>query len=1151
MRAPRWLLAPVLGSLLTALAAPFAYAQSQSLVVRDGTLGSGDLEVGPGIDSFGRTATYWITPEMGEQHEGNLFHSFASFSIRAGEVATFAGPDPTVGPQSISNVISRVTGGDPSQIDGTLRSDIPGANLWLLNPSGVVFGAGAQLDVSGSFHASTSDSLGFGADGLERFQVDRSLPSVLSTAAPTAFGFLPESAAASLDVDGARLVVPYGETLELVASRDVSLTSAEIVAPGGHVSLEAQREIALVDSLVDAGGDIPGSVSIRAGRVVIEQGSHVLAENTGNARDSGGAIRVAALESVVVDDSLLSVSTSSAGDAGTIHVESPEVTFRNGPGIPSYSSTPPGGRKVGATAETGSSGAGGTIEIDAGELRLENGVVVRVAAIAGAAGHAGTIQIRGGSASLSDSSLIGAGAYQSMSHAGSIRIHLTGTLTVDGAVPEQPNSHGLQPYALISAGSGTGAKAPGRIEIEARRVEILNGGEVDTGCYTCRSKLGDSDRSADAGSISITADSVVVAGHNGLQGARLVADGYDGGDAGAIDIDADSVELGPRGRVAAAGFAGSNAGTITIHADDSLSINQFSIEANTTGAGKGGAVKIEAGALAINAGGGISVGTSGIGNAGSVTIRGESVRIGRENDAPPGLGGFIAAGSSGPGAAGTIDIAATDSIFLTHTGGNRFSLLGALQGAPLTGVFSAATGRGSAGGSIRLAAPEITVTDGAIVSTSTVGGGRGGSIDLRGDRILIRNGGFVDTTSFVHPLTFTPGGDAGSVTLEATDRIEVVGRDPVFGDVSRVASTSTGSGKAGDVVLRAPHILIDEGVVATTAVAFATGQQGSAGGSITIRAGDLVVANGGQVNASTFIAGPAGSIDVVGQESILVTGEGSGIESRTGGAGAGGDVSLTAPRIAINDGGEVSARSERGVGGLADFLASALDFRLIRLPPAGAAATGDAGAVSLDAQREVRLDRGTIATNAEADSADGGNVTIRANDLLYLDRSVITASVTGGDGGNITIDPDFVILQNGSRIEASAGAGVGGQIQITTNNFLAFPGSVVTATAGNPELSGTVEIHSPDVNLAGTLNALTSSLLDAASLMHERCAARRTGERAGSFAMRGPGGIPAEPDGWLRAPMLPVVDSAAAEARGRPALVASLPGAQLMDSGCP
>ena len=44
---------------------------------------------------------------------------------------------------------------------------------------------------------------------------------------------------------------------------------------------------------------------------------------------------------------------------------------------------------------------------------------------------------------------------------------------------------------------------------------------------------------------------------------------------------------------------------------------------------------------------------------------------------------------------------------------------------------------------------------------------------------------------------------------------------------------------------------------------------------------------------------------------------------------------------------------------------------------------------------------------------------------------------------------------------------------------------------------------------------LPTSYLDAASLMRERCAARRSGERAGSFSVRGKGGIPAEPDGWL------------------------------------
>jgi large exoprotein involved in heme utilization and adhesion len=159
----------------------------------------------------------------------------------------------------------------------------------------------------------------------------------------------------------------------------------------------------------------------------------------------------------------------------------------------------------------------------------------------------------------------------------------------------------------------------------------------------------------------------------------------------------------------------------------------------------------------------------------------------------------------------------------------------------------------------------------------------------------------------------------------------------------------------------------------------------------------------------------------------------------------------------------------------------------------------------------------------------------------------------GGDrGGNITIDPVFVILQHGSRIVAIADEGYGGQIRITTDRFFAFPGSEVSAASRNPELSGRVEIHSPDVNLAGTLTPLPSTFLDAASLMRERCAARKSGERAGSFAARGPGGIPTEPDGWLPAPLvLEPATTPAAVTPDPPALVASLPGPLLASGACP
>jgi len=104
---------------------------------------------------------YEIKAEYGQQAGANLFHSFRQFNIHKDETATFTGPD------SVRNIISRVTGGDASWIDGTLASIIPNADLYLLNPAGIMFGAHASLDLSGSFHVSTADYLRMGDN--ERF----------------------------------------------------------------------------------------------------------------------------------------------------------------------------------------------------------------------------------------------------------------------------------------------------------------------------------------------------------------------------------------------------------------------------------------------------------------------------------------------------------------------------------------------------------------------------------------------------------------------------------------------------------------------------------------------------------------------------------------------------------------------------------------------------------------------------------------------------------------------------------------------------------------------------------------------------------------------------------------------------------------------
>ena len=135
-------------------------------VTLDGTLGQRANLLGP---------NYLIGADLGRQHGGNLFHSFQNFNLSRFESATFSGPN------SVSNIISRVTGGNPSNIDGLISSVIPNADMYFLNPYGFMFGPNARLDVQGSFHISTADYLRLGDGG--RFEA-RNYRSSLLTIAP-------------------------------------------------------------------------------------------------------------------------------------------------------------------------------------------------------------------------------------------------------------------------------------------------------------------------------------------------------------------------------------------------------------------------------------------------------------------------------------------------------------------------------------------------------------------------------------------------------------------------------------------------------------------------------------------------------------------------------------------------------------------------------------------------------------------------------------------------------------------------------------------------------------------------------------------------------------------------------------------------------
>ena len=100
-----------------------SYAEVTADTSSQGNLGTG-VTAGPNFDITGGTR-----PGGGS----NLFHGFDSFSVTSSETANFINDSGL----TTKNILSRVTGGDPSNIYGTIQTtDFPGANLYLMNPAG-------------------------------------------------------------------------------------------------------------------------------------------------------------------------------------------------------------------------------------------------------------------------------------------------------------------------------------------------------------------------------------------------------------------------------------------------------------------------------------------------------------------------------------------------------------------------------------------------------------------------------------------------------------------------------------------------------------------------------------------------------------------------------------------------------------------------------------------------------------------------------------------------------------------------------------------------------------------------------------------------------------------------------------------------------
>jgi filamentous hemagglutinin family protein len=344
----------------------WAYAE----ITLDGTLGTPGALPGP---------HYAVGAELGQQLGNNLFHSFSQFNLNLDESATFSGPE------NISHIFSRVTGGYPSNINGLIRSTLPHADFYLINPAGLMFGPQASLDVQGSFHVSTANALLF-QDG-NQFNASQLDNSSLTIAPITAFGFFTDSPA-SLSIDGSHLTVPVEKTLSLIGN-NFSLSRAQLTSPSGYLNLASiagkgkvglqnheltvsapRGQIAALDSQISTSGEGGGAIYIRAGQLFLDNTS-VTANTLGASTAQGIDVQVDELSGS--RGGYLSSSTLGIGTGGNVQIKAT--------GSVTFSGENTEGKLSGIQAESGSptnnnAGNAGNILLEAKQLNLAAGAQI-------------------------------------------------------------------------------------------------------------------------------------------------------------------------------------------------------------------------------------------------------------------------------------------------------------------------------------------------------------------------------------------------------------------------------------------------------------------------------------------------------------------------------------------------------------------------------------------------------------------------------------------------------------------------------------------------------------------------------------------------------------------------------------------------------
>ncbi|WP_353930155.1 filamentous hemagglutinin N-terminal domain-containing protein [Okeanomitos corallinicola TIOX110] len=543
----------------------------------------------------------------GTVKNANLFHSFKEFSLPTNGQAIFNNG------LEIQNIFTRVTGNNISKIDGLIRVN-GSANLFFINPHGIIFGNNASLDIGGSFVGSTANRIKF-LDGSEFSSQTHANTSLLTITTPIGLQFGNNPGTIQVQAKNGLEVQP-NQTLALVGG-DINFQGGTIKTNGGRLELGSVQTKGLVNITTTNQGFLLGyNNTNNFGDITLTSKSNINASGIG-----GGEMQMQSRNLRISEASRIASLTLGSLSGGNIKVNATDTIemigigdFENKAEKVVNPMTDISQIEDGFFVLSIGSGSTGNLEINTNKLVLRNASVLLVSTLNN--GNGGNLHINADeSVELNESLLATGNRIQSSGNSGDLIVNTKNLILVNRGF-------------LGSTALGTG-KA-GNIKINAAESIELTSGEFfteDSNGISVNTNINSSTlQTADAGNIEINTQQLIVRENTVISASTL---GF--GNGGSLTINAEDIQIFGD---AAENFGGlataseinatGNGGNLIINAHN-LQVQGGRISASTVGVGKAGDIKINTKNLQISDQAKITVEALGTGNAGNLNLVAESI----------------------------------------------------------------------------------------------------------------------------------------------------------------------------------------------------------------------------------------------------------------------------------------------------------------------------------------------------------------------------------------------------------------------------------------------------------------------------------------------------------------------------------------------